>query len=286
MECVDLPISRSGEPVTRRIRVLACSLSLALSESIGLPCASQSISAPRTEQTPPPAKSLAVHHVERAAGTLVTCDGRVLEKPYCVEFPQGSAELVRQRSAVGCTEGRNWGTDELGLWVKEGCWADFVLETWVLVKEDELETTRLVECHSTEGKRAVCRVNARGGVVLRLSLGHTECLQGSTWDYDADGIWVDRGCKGVFEVSGAPERASAASEKRECFRAVGTTQASIWEFQCGQVATGKFAPCGVENMCQMITEQIRRGCARSKAGAPKFCKEYERSKRSMSARRH
>jgi hypothetical protein len=61
------------------------------------------------------------------------------------------------------------------------------------------ETT--VTCSSTNGKRASCDTDTRGGVRLVRQLSSSACTQGSTWNYDARGIWVDRGCRAEFAVT-------------------------------------------------------------------------------------
>ncbi len=39
---------------------------------------------------------------------------------------------------------------------------------------------------------------------MRLSrtFGDSECVQGSSWGYDAGGVWVDNGCRAEFELRG------------------------------------------------------------------------------------
>jgi len=39
---------------------------------------------------------------------------------------------------------------------------------------------------------------SRAQLVRQLS--QAPCIEGSTWGVQRDGIWVDRGCEGEFEV--------------------------------------------------------------------------------------
>ena len=59
-----------------------------------------------------------------------------------------------------------------------------------------------ITCSSNNGRRADCSADTRGGVRLVRQISGSPCTQGSTWGYDARGIWVDRGCRAEFEVAG------------------------------------------------------------------------------------
>lgn len=56
-----------------------------------------------------------------------------------------------------------------------------------------------VNCASDNGSRRYCNVDTRDGVRLVRQYGEG-CRQGDTWGYDDRGIWVDRGCKGEFQI--------------------------------------------------------------------------------------
>ena len=56
-----------------------------------------------------------------------------------------------------------------------------------------------VNCASDDGSRRYCNVDTRNGVRLLRQYGEG-CRQGDTWGYDNRGIWVDRGCRGEFQV--------------------------------------------------------------------------------------
>ena len=57
-----------------------------------------------------------------------------------------------------------------------------------------------IVCESHGYRRNFCRVDTQGRVrlVREISTGRL-CRQGSGWGFDNRGIWVDRGCRGVFE---------------------------------------------------------------------------------------
>ena len=60
---------------------------------------------------------------------------------------------------------------------------------------------RRVRCESDGGRQRRCPADTSGGVTLVRQLSHTACVEGQTWGYDDDGIWVDRGCRAEFLVS-------------------------------------------------------------------------------------
>jgi hypothetical protein len=55
-----------------------------------------------------------------------------------------------------------------------------------------------VTCSSNGNRRTLCEADTDRGV--RLIRGNNACREGSTWGYNRDGIWVERGCSGQFEV--------------------------------------------------------------------------------------
>ncbi len=73
-----------------------------------------------------------------------------------------------------------------------------------------LAWTGTIVCESHGYRRNFCRVDTEGRVrlVREISRGNL-CRQGRGWGFDNRGIWVDRGCRGVFEFGrgrGSPPR--------------------------------------------------------------------------------
>jgi Protein of unknown function (DUF3011)/DnaJ-like protein C11, C-terminal len=67
----------------------------------------------------------------------------------------------------------------------------------------ELSSRIRCESFQTGGYgRKYCPANTRGGVRLSRRFGDAECVQGSSWGYDAGGVWVDNGCRAEFEMLG------------------------------------------------------------------------------------
>jgi hypothetical protein len=56
-----------------------------------------------------------------------------------------------------------------------------------------------VRCES-DGNYRHCRADTRDGVQLSRQLSKSACRYNDTWGYDRRGIWVDRGCRGDFQL--------------------------------------------------------------------------------------
>jgi len=64
--------------------------------------------------------------------------------------------------------------------------------------------TETVTCTSTNRRRAECPVNGRIlGVRQTQAFAGGFCIQGFSWGYDQNKIWVDIGCSGTFDVDTA-----------------------------------------------------------------------------------
>ena len=205
---------------------------------------------------------------------LLSCAADTSQPTYCVELPQASAELVRQTSDARCIEGKSWGLNARGLWLSNGCAADFIVQQRTQTEEDALTQRRLVECASLAGKRNFCHADARGGAELRMVVGHAPCKFGESWDFNAGGVWVDRGCHGVFEVAGVQEAGARSSMFPRCYLSVGEPLAAEWESECYALHLGKFASCNARNSCAELTANIRRGCVAKGSAAPEYCDKY------------
>lgn len=64
------------------------------------------------------------------------------------------------------------------------------------------QESRAVKCESRGGKYEYCRTYTHGRVRLDRQLSDAPCRQYETWgaDRDGGGVWVDRGCRGIFVV--------------------------------------------------------------------------------------
>ena len=60
---------------------------------------------------------------------------------------------------------------------------------------------RNVTCASDDGRRHLCRVDTSRGVQMVNQRSGSPCIQGQTWGFTRDGIWVDRGCRADFVLA-------------------------------------------------------------------------------------
>ena len=58
----------------------------------------------------------------------------------------------------------------------------------------------LVRCESVEERTRYCAADIRGDVRLVNQLSRSSCIEGRTWGWDRQGIWVTEGCRAEFEI--------------------------------------------------------------------------------------
>jgi len=136
-------------------------------------------------------------------GTTVRCESNDKRSRRCPADTRGGVMISRQLSRTQCVQGRNWGWDNAGIWVSQGCRAEFVTgrggqqSGWPGAGGHG----QVVRCESNDRRHRRCNVPVgRGGVNLVRQLSDTRCVQGRNWGWDRSGIWVDGGCRAEFRV--------------------------------------------------------------------------------------
>jgi Protein of unknown function (DUF3011)/Ricin-type beta-trefoil lectin domain len=129
--------------------------------------------------------------------STITCSSDDGRRVHCATDTRGGVRLVRRMSDASCQEGSSWGYDSRSIWVDRGCRAEFEASGggWG-------GNSGAITCSSDNGRRVYCSADTRGGVRLVRQISGSRCDQGRTWGYDERGIWVDRGCRGEFDVLG------------------------------------------------------------------------------------
>lgn len=151
------------------------------------------------------------------SGGVIRCesnDGRTRE---CATGG-GRVVLERQHSRAVCIEGRTWGYGRNGIWVSDGCRADFRVIGYGGGYDGGYNggyddgyygnqgngygygTGSTVRCESNDGRTNRCSLNGRGRVQLMRQLSRAACIQGRTWGSDAGSVWVSEGCRAEFSV--------------------------------------------------------------------------------------
>jgi hypothetical protein len=133
-------------------------------------------------------------------GTTTTCESKDGRRRFC-PVPLGGlgAVVVHNFSRVPCVEGQNWSYRSDGIWVDDGCRAEFRI---VAVEGfgPGGEGAEVVLCESRDFRRSYCPIGRAHDVRLVRQTSNSPCTQGRTWGYDGRQIWVDQGCAGEFEL--------------------------------------------------------------------------------------
>ena len=150
---------------------------------------------------------------DRGVGQTIRCesdDGRYRQ---CNADIRGGARLLRQFSSSRCVEGRTWGVNRAGVWVDDGCRAEF--ETgfrgnngWAWGQYPRTDRYgqgyggggQVVRCESSDGRTNRCNMAIPGGARMQRQLSETRCQQGYNWGWDRGGIWVSGGCRAEFTL--------------------------------------------------------------------------------------
>ena len=146
-----------------------------------------------------------------SSGGTIRCesnDGRTRE---CATGG-GRVVLERQISSSACIEGRTWGYGRNGIWVSQGCRADFRI-----VGNDngyrggnyggnyggnDYGNVQVIRCESNDGRNRTCPMDTRGGVQLVRQISKTACIEGRNWGSNRGGVWVTNGCRADFQSGG------------------------------------------------------------------------------------
>jgi hypothetical protein len=143
----------------------------------------------------------------------VRCDSNDNRYVQC-QIDGRSAYMVRQYSKSPCIEGRTWGTGRGFVWVDEGCRAEFASGYggghgggngggwngggngggWNGAQAQKLY------CGSDDRRERRCNVTIRRDARLVRQASKAPCIEGQSWGWDRNGVWVSNGCRGDFSV--------------------------------------------------------------------------------------
>ena len=57
----------------------------------------------------------------------------------------------------------------------------------------------IVRCESNDGRTRECPIDG-GRVLLERQLSRASCIEGRSWGYGRNGIWVSDGCRAEFRT--------------------------------------------------------------------------------------
>ncbi len=153
-------------------------------------------------------------------GSEVECGSEALDEQQCPLKIDGSVALLEQISRSSCDQGRTWGYDDDGIWVKGRCHALFRLSPKYAgesLKRPDLSPPEVpanrsnvslpadqiadLYCASSRNRYQHCDADTQGrSMHLVHEFSDKACDYGRTWGYNSRGIWVDRGCVGIFRM--------------------------------------------------------------------------------------
>lgn len=164
----------------------------------------------RNGQSPTPGYGWG-YEPEPDVGERFLCESYSNRYQECAVRAPGGVRLVQQWSRSPCIEGESWGTNRNGVWVDRGCRAEFEVNTWGGGRPGQghppgygqpgYGNDGLIRCESRDNRQMRCPANiGRGDVELVTQLSRSQCLEGATYGWDAQSIWVSGGCRGDFRV--------------------------------------------------------------------------------------
>ena len=148
----------------------------------------------------------------------VSCSSDDGRKNECAADLRGyTVRHVDQSSRTECIVGRNWGYNDRGVWVDDGCRATFSFDktrggdhprSW---GERDLtysgEREQRVTCESKDGRRNECDMDLRGYRIADVrEKSRADCDIGRNFGYDDRGVWVDEGCRAEFIFTAQRDR--------------------------------------------------------------------------------
>jgi hypothetical protein len=128
----------------------------------------------------------------------LTCESIPGHTKRCAAVTSYGVQLSRQLSKRSCVLNRDWGYDGNGVWVKDGCRAEFTIGNPSMASASSVGS--IVTCESPNGMNHRCAANTNSGVTLSRQFSDNACVRGKSWGYDADGIWVSDGCRAEFRL--------------------------------------------------------------------------------------
>ncbi|MEO6065915.1 MAG: DUF3011 domain-containing protein [Lysobacterales bacterium] len=145
---------------------------------------------------------------------VLRCESNDGRRKLCpADVGDDGVTLIRQLSRSVCVRNQTWGTNQRGVWVSQGCRAEFRIGGRDVEDEEDQRREHVVRCESPRGALNECRVDARGGVRLLRQLSSNPCVAGRSWGQDRGVIWVSRGCRADFVIG------ASSGEDREGYDA-------------------------------------------------------------------
>ena len=85
------------------------------------------LAGPARGQTPTTSDQQSPAATQTPRATSVTCASKIGERQQCPANTSRGVVLARSYGEVACLLGKTWGYDDKGVWVADGCVADFIV---------------------------------------------------------------------------------------------------------------------------------------------------------------
>ncbi len=128
-------------------------------------------------------------------GQTIRCESNDSRPRICNTPWAGQSVLVRQLSNARCTQGQSWFSAAGRVTVAQGCRAEF--RAAATAPGSSLVS---LQCESNDGQFRACGSNVIGRAQLQRQLSKTRCVENSNFGVRNRSLWVDGGCRGVFQV--------------------------------------------------------------------------------------
>src|SRR5262245_19915595 len=136
------------------------------------------------------------------SGQTLRCDSNDSRLHHCAADTRGGVRLLRQVSKASVIEGRSWGYDRSGVWVNNGCRAEFALGRgdggWH--GGGGGGDGRTVRCDSNDNRYQQCAIDGRGATLVR-QYSKSACVEGRSWGVGRGYVWVNNGCRAEFATN-------------------------------------------------------------------------------------
>lgn len=154
---------------------------------------------------------------EMETGFPIRCDSADMGRHTCTApFQISRVVMARQLSGSPCTQGQTWGWEGSSIWVDRGCRAEFTVYGYAasnnnypnqnpsndITEYNDTRVNRALRCESNDNRYRMCSTQRPiAGARLVRQISGSACTEGQTWGWKPEGVWVDRGCRGDFELS-------------------------------------------------------------------------------------
>jgi len=134
--------------------------------------------------------------------TRMTCESSGGARQQCPIAGATAIRLVRQISTSPCRLNQTFGMGFGHIWVSTGCRGEFDVTVGGSPGYPGPGTGMpdRVTCESSNGQRTECRIRNGAQVQLVKQLSSAACVRNNTWGTGVGVLWVNKGCRGEFEV--------------------------------------------------------------------------------------